>query len=77
MLNLALAIAVIAVLVVYLPYPALLINSYFPWKFVHTPTWKAIMDFRRSFREDREPVPLPEIDMKDITKEKFLEMTGE
>lgn len=73
----ALFVVFLALFIYYLPYPVLLFNSFTPFKIAHTPLWKKIMDFRRSFRPDMDPVPLPEIDFKDITYEKFIEMTGD
>jgi hypothetical protein len=76
-LRQAILIIFLALFVYYLPYPVLLFNSFTPFKICHTGVWKKILDFRRSFRPDMEPVPLPEIDFKDLTYEKFIEMTGD
>eukprot|EP01031_Cornospumella_fuschlensis_P026350 gene26350-31832_t len=69
-------VAFLAFFIYYLPYFGLYFNSMTPFKIVHTDAWKKMMDFRRSFRPIREPTPLPEIDFKDITYEKFMEMTA-
>jgi hypothetical protein len=66
----------LAVFVYYLPYFVLYFNSLTPFKIVHTDAWKKFMDFRRSFRPEMAAVTLPEIDMKDLTYEKFMEMTN-
>lgn len=72
----ALLVAFVALFIYYLPYPVLLFNSFTPFKIVNHPLWLKIMDWRRSFRPDMDPVPLPEIQYKDLTYEKFIEMTG-
>lgn len=68
-------VAFLAIFVWYLPYFVFYFNSFTPFKIVHHPLWKKYMDFRRSFRPKMDPVPLPEIEYKDLTKEKFMELT--
>lgn len=67
----------LALFVYYLPYFVMYFNSFTPFKVVHTDAWKSYMDFRRSFRAERKAVPLPEIDLKDLTKEKFFKLTND
>jgi hypothetical protein len=75
-LKISILVVFLALFVYYLPYPVMLFNSFTPFKVVHTKAWKKIMDWRRSFRSERDPVPLPEINFKDLTHEKFIELTG-
>eukprot|EP01040_Poterioochromonas_malhamensis_P005934 gene5934-6379_t len=73
----ALIIAFLAFFVYYLPYFVLVFNSFTPFKIVHHPLWLKVMDWRSSFRPDMDSVPLPEVQYKDLTYEKFMEMTGD
>jgi hypothetical protein len=72
----AIVVVVVAFVLYYLPYFVLLFNSFTPFKIVHHPLWKKHMDWRRSFRPVFDPILLPEIDYKDLTYEKFIDMTA-
>lgn len=56
-------------------YPALALDFYTPWHLHDSNLWRHYHDLITSLRPDRDPLPLPEIQASEFTREKLLELS--
>jgi hypothetical protein len=59
----------------YVVYPFIILDATTSWSLETSTFWRNYHLFLASTRPDREPMPLPELQMKDFTRERFMEMT--